>query len=124
MQTTMPTDTLLQESETSRARQLAARGAGVERQQKAARKVAQEFEAMFVGMMVKSMRETVGKDPLTGGGKGEEIFQSMLDQEYATAFTARGGMGLATMIEKQLVREAAPRSEKALTPALKGDGKP
>lgn len=121
MQTTMPPDTLIQETDASRARQLAARGNNA----KAARKVAQEFEAMFVGMMVKSMRETVGKNELTGGGKGEEIFQSMLDQEYATAIaTSQGGIGLATMIEKQLVRETAGRTEN--TPAIipKGERKP
>ncbi|GLI38474.1 rod-binding protein [Geobacter hydrogenophilus] len=117
MQTSMPPDTLAQETDASRARQLAARGNSA----KAARKVAQEFEAMFVGMMLKSMRDTVGKDKLTGGGKGEEMFQSMLDQEYATAIaTSQGGIGLAAMIEKQLVREPAPRSEKAPITVLKG----
>lgn len=117
MQTSMPTDALVQETDASRARQLAARGDNA----KAARKVAQEFEAMFVGMMLKSMRDTVGKNELTGGGKGEEIFQSMLDQEYATAIaTSQGGVGLATMIEKQLVRESAPRSEKTPITVPKG----
>lgn len=71
----------------------------------AAKKVAREFEAMFVGMMLKSMRETVGKDKLTGGGHGEEVYQPLLDQEYAKAASERGGIGLARMIEKQLVRQ-------------------
>ncbi|RNC67264.1 MAG: flagellar biosynthesis protein FlgJ [Desulfuromonadales bacterium] len=104
MQTTIPTDTLMQESEATRARQLAARGGAVsDRERKSARKVAQDFEAMMVGMMVKSMRETVGTDTLTGGGKGEETFRSMLDQEYATAFAAQGGLGIAPLIEKQII---------------------
>lgn len=121
MQTSMPADSLLLENDTSRARQLAARGDS----SRAARKVAQEFEAMFVGMMLKSMRDTVGKNELTGGGKGEEIFQSMLDQEYAAAIaTSQGGIGLAAMIERQLVREAAPRSEKAPITDLKGKARP
>jgi peptidoglycan hydrolase FlgJ len=67
-----------------------------------AKKVAQEFEAMFVGMMLKSMRETVGKDKLTGGGHGEETFRSLLDQEYAASAARNGGIGLAKMIEKEL----------------------
>lgn len=118
MQTSISPDTLVQESDASRARQLAARKDNA----KAARKVAQEFEAMFVGMMLKSMRETVGKDKLTGGGKGEEMFQSMLDQEYSTAIaTSQGGIGLAAMIEKQLVRETAPRGEKAPITVPKGN---
>jgi peptidoglycan hydrolase FlgJ len=76
-----------------------------------AKKVAQEFEAMFVGMMLKSMRETVGKEKLTGGGHGEETFRSLLDQEYATAATRNGGVGLASMIEKELTHSATPASK-------------
>lgn len=70
----------------------------------AAKKVAREFEAMFVAMMLKSMRETVGKDKLTGGGRGEETFRSLLDQEYAAAATKGGGIGLARTIERELAR--------------------
>lgn len=76
-----------------------------EKNKVAAKKVAREFEAMFVGMMLKSMRETVGKDKLTGGGHGEEVYQSLLDQEYAKGVVESGGVGLARMIEKQLVRQ-------------------
>ncbi|WP_026841151.1 rod-binding protein [Citrifermentans bremense] len=68
------------------------------------KKVAREFEAMFVSMMLKSMRETVGKDSLTGGGRGEETFRSLLDQEYASAAVAGGGIGLAQTLERELSR--------------------
>jgi flagellar protein FlgJ len=84
----------------------------------AARKVAQEFESMFVAMMLKSMRETVGKDTLTGGGRGEETFRSLLDQEYAAAATRGGGIGLAQSIERELNRSyAAPVPLKGVTHA-------
>lgn len=73
-----------------------------------AKKVAKEFETMFVGMMLKSMRETVGKEKLTNGGHGEEMYRSMLDQEYAKAVTERGGVGLSAMLERRL---AAPLIE-------------
>jgi flagellar protein FlgJ len=78
----------------------------------AAKKVAREFESMFVAMMLKSMRETVGKEKLTGGGHGEETFRSLLDQEYAASATKGGGIGLAKMIEKELSRNAASPKEK------------
>jgi flagellar protein FlgJ len=74
----------------------------------AVKKVAREFEAMFVGMMMKSMRSTVGKEKLTDGGHGEEMFRSLLDQEYANAAAASGRLGLATMIEKQLSQHPSP----------------
>lgn len=77
-----------------------------EKQRLQAKKVSQDFEALVVGMMMKSMRETVGKDKLTGGGHGDEIYRSMLDQEYAAASVKRGGgLGLAKMIEKDIIRQ-------------------
>lgn len=69
----------------------------------AAHKVARDFEALMIGMMLKSMRATVSEDKLTGGGHGEEMYRSLLDQEYANAAAARGGLGLAQAIERQLV---------------------
>jgi flagellar protein FlgJ len=71
----------------------------------AARKVGREFEALFTGMMLKSMRETIGKDSLTGGGHGEEVYRSLLDQEYAMAMARNGSLGLAEQIEKQLLED-------------------
>jgi len=76
-----------------------------------AKKVSRDFEALVVGMMLKSMRETVGKDKLTGGGHGEEVYRSMLDQEYAAVSVKRGGgMGLAKMIEKDIIRQESRKA--------------
>jgi flagellar protein FlgJ len=74
------------------------------RETAATKKVAKEFESLFIGMMLKSMRETIGKDKITDGGHGEEIYRSMLDQEYSKALTERGGIGLALMFEQQLAK--------------------
>ena len=77
-----------------------------EKQRQQAKKVSQDFEALFVGMMMKSMRATVGKDKLTGGGHGDEVYLSMLDQEYAAASVKRGGgLGIAKIIEKDIIRQ-------------------
>ncbi len=82
-------------------------GAGLtEKQRQQAKKVSQDFEALFVGMMMKSMRATVGKDTLTGGGHGDEVYRSMLDQEYAAVSVKRGGgLGIAKIIEKDIIRQ-------------------
>jgi flagellar protein FlgJ len=77
----------------------------------AAKKVAREFESMFVGMMLKSMRDTVGKDMLAGKGQSEDIYRSMLDQEYAKSVSAQGGLGLAKTIEKQILSQGKPAKE-------------
>ncbi len=87
-------------------------GAGLtEKQRQQAKKVSQDFEALFVGMMMKSMRETVGKDKLTGGGHGEEVYRSMLDQEYANAAVKKGGgLGIAKLIEKDIIRQESRKA--------------
>lgn len=100
-----PLDTLLQPS---------LKAARQDSDPAAAKKVAREFEAMFVAQMLKSMRETVGKDTLTGGGRAEETFRSLLDQEYATEAARTGSIGLAQSIERQLLGSnpaAPPASE-------------
>lgn len=92
-----------------KARLLQKKGAGAaglsEKQRQQAKKVAQDFEGLFIGMMVKSMHETVGKDKLTGGGHGEDVYRSLLDQEYVAQAVKRGGLGLAKMIEKDIIRQ-------------------
>jgi len=77
------------------------------------KKISQDFEAMFTGMMLKSMRETVAEDKLTGGGKAEETYRYMLDQEYAAAASKRGGPNsLASMVEKELLKRYAVPTQK------------
>jgi flagellar protein FlgJ len=68
------------------------------------KKTTQDFEALFIGMMLKSMRSTVGKDTLTGGGHGEEAYRSLLDQEYAQEAARGGALGIGRALEEQLVR--------------------
>ena len=81
-----------------------------EKQLQKLKKISQDFEGLFVGMMMKSMRETIGKDKLTGGGHGEDVYSSMLDQEYVAESVKRGGLGLAKQIEKELVRQEIGRA--------------
>jgi flagellar protein FlgJ len=85
--------------------QLAGASGLSEKQRQQAKKVSQDFEGLFIGMMMKSMRETVGKDKLTGGGHGEDVYRSILDQEYVAASAKRGGFGLAKQIEKEIIRQ-------------------
>lgn len=81
-----------------------------EKQRIQAKKISQDFEGIFVGMMMKSMRSTVPQDKLTGGGHGEDAFRSLLDQEYANAAVKRGGLGLAKQIEKEILKQESRRS--------------
>jgi len=77
------------------------------------KKISQDFESLFTGMMLKSMRATVPKDKLTGGGNAEETYRSMLDQEYATAASKRGGPGsIAAMVEKEVLKRYGVPAQK------------
>jgi flagellar protein FlgJ len=98
--------TLLQEQQAEQLGNKSRVGSGQlsDAKRKELKKISQDFESLFVGMMLKSMRSTVPEDKLTGGGRAEETFRSMLDQEYATAAARRGGIGIATMVEKELLR--------------------
>lgn len=113
-QITTDTDTAVAEKARQLQRQ-ASSGAssGLSDQQlKQARKASRDFEALFVGMMMKSMRATVGKDKLTNGGHGEEVYRSLLDQEYAAAAAKQGRLGLAQMIEKDIIRQESRHAVK------------
>lgn len=61
---------------------------------------AQQFEALFIQMMMKSMRDAV---PTTGmlDSKQTEFYQSLLDQQWSQTLASRG-MGLAESLVSQL----------------------
>jgi flagellar protein FlgJ len=63
----------------------------------------QDFESIFVKMMLKQMRATVDKsDSLLSGGWAEEIYQDMLDDEYSGTMAKKAGFGLADQLYRQL----------------------
>ena len=101
-----PDSTVLQPDAAQKLKQTAK---NADKNSLAAKRVAREFESLMVSEMLKAMRATTGKDPLTAGGRGEEIYRSFLDQEYAQAIANQGTLGLAKIIEQQLVKtEPAP----------------
>lgn len=73
------------------------------------RAAAQEFEATFLAEM---LRAAGAGQPVQsfGGGVGEEQFASFLVDEHANRMAARGGIGLAEVILRQLLADSAPRS--------------
>ncbi|HAW86958.1 MAG: hypothetical protein A2087_06490 [Spirochaetes bacterium GWD1_61_31] len=64
----------------------------------------QEFESLFVQMMLKEMRATVHKGELMNGGNAEDIFEDMLYQERARDMTKASGFGLADSVYRELSR--------------------
>jgi len=61
-----------------------------------------DFEAIFLGELLKSMRKTVPQDGILGRSFGEDVFQSMLDEEYAKSMASTHSTGLAEILFRQL----------------------
>lgn len=70
----------------------------------AANKAAQQFEGVFVSEFLGSMFEGISTDGPFGGGQGEEMFRSLLMDQYGKSIAARGGFGLAPAIARQLLK--------------------
>ena len=66
------------------------------------KKAVADFESLLINQMLKAMRETVDKDSLFGGGRAEEIYTSMLDDELSRNIASSGGIGLSDILLSQL----------------------
>ena len=66
------------------------------------REAANEFEAIFIQQMLKTMRKTSLESDFIKKSEGEKIFRSMLDEQYAILSAKSGSLGLGEMIFQQL----------------------
>jgi len=89
---------------------------------KALKAAAQQFEALFLNMVLKSMRDATPKEGLFDSDQ-TRLYESLLDQQLAQVMSAKGSTGLAAMIEKQLSRGMSTDAEEfealPLVPAAK-----
>ena len=67
----------------------------------ATRETAQQFEAMFLQMMLKSMREATVKSDLNESS-GKDTFEAMFDKEISLAMAKRNSLGLADLLLKHM----------------------
>lgn len=72
-----------------------------EKYNKDLKKAADGFEELFLHKMLRVMRESGPKANLVFGGRGEEIFQDMLDENYAKIITRSRAFGLSDVIYNQ-----------------------
>ncbi|SUZ72142.1 uncharacterized protein METZ01_LOCUS24996 [marine metagenome] len=66
------------------------------------REAANDFEAIFIQQMLKTMRKTSFESDLLPKSEGEKVFQSLLDEQYALLSAKSGSLGLSEMIYQQL----------------------
>jgi len=68
------------------------------------RQSANEFESVFVSQMLGHMLDGVEVDQTFGGGHAEEMFRSMLTNEYGKQVSRSGGFGIADQVYRELLR--------------------
>tara|TARA_R110000824_G_scaffold390760_20_gene588048 strand:- start:5463 stop:5771 length:309 start_codon:yes stop_codon:yes gene_type:complete len=65
---------------------------------------AQDFEAQFMSTMAQSMFEGVKTDETFGGGQGEDMFRSLLIEQYGQQMSKAGGVGIADKIYGEILK--------------------
>ncbi len=81
----------------------------------ASRKAAQQFEALFLQMMLKSMRQTVGKGPLDSSQT--EMAQGLYDQQLALHLSRQGAIGIGDLVLRQIDPAQARSARSRVNPA-------
>ena len=68
------------------------------------RKVAQDFESVFISQMIKPMFENTTAEAPFGGGSSEKIWRDMQVEEYGKAIAKNGGIGIADSVMKEMLK--------------------
>ncbi len=66
-------------------------------------KAAQSFEEMFATQLIQPMFQSVGVNPVFGGGHGEEAMRSFLVQEYGKKIAATGLLKIAPQVKAAML---------------------
>jgi flagellar protein FlgJ len=85
------------------------RGKAAANEETALRESAQQFEAMFIQMMLKSMRDTVEKSELMGSD-AQDLYQDLMDREISVQLAQRNSIGLADMLQREVRRQSEMRA--------------
>ena len=81
------------------------------------KKVAEEFEAVFIAQLLKIMRETIEESGLEGSGFGKSIYTELFDQEIALSMAKRGALGISDIIYKSFTDREAVQSPESFDAA-------
>jgi peptidoglycan hydrolase FlgJ len=69
----------------------------------ALRKTGEDFEAMFLSQMIGHMFSGIKADGMFGGGRAEEMFRSLLVDEYGKSIAKAGGIGVADQVVRSVM---------------------
>ena len=68
---------------------------------KVMRESAEQFESIFINMMIKSMRDATERSGMLDSEAGK-MYESMMDQELASQLAKQGVFGVADALEAQM----------------------
>lgn len=66
---------------------------------------ANEFEAQFISQMLSNMFSTVDPEESLGGSESEEIYRSMMIDEYGKIIARTGGVGIADQVKQMMIKQ-------------------
>jgi len=69
-----------------------------------ARKTAEDFATFFFSQSLETVFSGMGADKIFGGGSGEEVYKSLLTQEYGKAMAHSAGAGLTDTVQREILR--------------------
>jgi flagellar protein FlgJ len=68
------------------------------------RKAAEDFEAVMLSQIMEEMFAGVEPDENFGGGTGEKMFRSLLNEKVAGSISKQGGIGIADAVQGELIK--------------------
>ena len=104
-----PVDTSMPRSYTDFSGLGELRGKAQKDQNSALKESAQQFEGLFIQMMLKSMREA--NEPMKdeeNKSHALETFEGMFDKEVSLQMSKRGALGVADFMERAVKQQQAP----------------
>ena len=66
------------------------------------KKACNEFEAVFINMLLKELRKSVPKDGLIPRSFSTETYEEMFDRQTASSITEENSLGIGDMLYRQL----------------------
>jgi flagellar protein FlgJ len=93
-------------------------------QERQLRATAHEVESIFLQQMLKTMRQAFpsGRAPLSG--TGQRVYQEMMDEHMGRALAKGGGIGLADLLVRDVLRRQGTTKKASSDPAAGPIGQP
>jgi murein DD-endopeptidase MepM/ murein hydrolase activator NlpD len=118
----VPTDLLTPVSNRWSSKLSAANDVSAGNQKSELKKIAQEFEAIFVAQLLKEMRATIDEVGSEDSGYGKAVYTELFDQQISLNMAHHGTLGISDILYKNMEKRMVPREPEAAS-EIKQDSK-